>query len=310
MSHRWRITAGIAGCSCALFLSAAVAAAGEPSADGHWSGAVISVPGRMEAEVVVDLWRGDGGWAGEIAVPSGGIERQPLVDVTVDGEKVAFAFERDGSRRAFAGRLVEGGRVLRGTYSRGEQRMSFDLDRSGPSRREARVPPPVDDLRDLSPTFDELRSAFNADRGKVRLLAVLSPSCQQCVVNAAIVQRTVLQKIGDERLHAYVVWLPILDDDSRAAAARAGAVLHDPRAVQMWAAEPGLRDVLRGPLAVQREVWDVVLVYGPEAVWEGETPPPPAYLSHMWEDLDLLRAEQFDGLRLADQVRSLLASAP
>lgn len=309
MRELWSLAARVAGWSCAVLLLLPAVVAAETSAAGHWRGAVISVPGRVEAEVMVDLWPGDGGWKGEIAVPSGGFEREPLVDVKVNGDEVSFAFERDGGRRDFAGRLAEGGRVLRGTYSRGEQEMSFELDRMGPSLGQAVAPPPPEELRAVSPTFDELRSAFNAGRGTVRLLAVFSPTCQQCVANAAIVQRTVLQKIESDRLRVDVVWLPILDGDSREAAVEAGAVLDDPRAVQWWSAEPGLRNVLRGPLAVQRDVWDVVLVYGPDAVWSGDAPPAPAYLMHMWEDVDLLRADQFDGLRLADEVRSLLASS-
>ena len=68
-------------------------------------------------------------------------------------------------------------------------------------------------LQDLPFSSDlaELRTRFNADRGKVRLLMLLSPTCPMCVGGASVVQMQVLATVKSPDVRAYAVWVPILD---------------------------------------------------------------------------------------------------
>jgi hypothetical protein len=63
---------------------------------------------------------------------------------------------------------------------------------------------------------------------------------------------------------------------------RATKEVWDPRARHYWDADGWLsktyKDVLRGfPF---EPVWDTFILYGPEAKWDGEAPPKPAYWMH------------------------------
>ncbi|MFQ5811472.1 MAG: hypothetical protein ACE5JM_17780, partial [Armatimonadota bacterium] len=80
---------------------------------------------------------------------------------------------------------------------------------------------------------EPLRTQFNTDAGKVRLLLLLDPSCPVCLRGASIVKREVLDQIPSPNLQTYVVWLPVLTelraDELEAAAQQAARFISDPR---------------------------------------------------------------------------------
>ena len=55
--------------------------------------------------------------------------------------------------------------------------------------------------------------------------------------------------------------------------------------------------------------WDVWLVYGPDAVWEGELPPKPEYFMHQLWALGGTDLPRFDSEVFAQRVHQLLATA-
>jgi len=119
-----------------------------------------------------------------------------------------------------------------------------------------------------------------------------------------------MERISDPNLRAYIVWLPVLPSWAHEPAARREAErIADRRAVQFFdagaLAGKAYSSTLHLPLGLP--AWDVYLVFGPEARWEG-SPPTPAYWMHQ-----LGRAGppelRLDGERLERVVRGLLVKS-
>ena len=130
-----------------------------------------------------------------------------------------------------------------------------------------------------------------------------------CLASARVVQRYVFDQVDDPRLHGFLVWGPMLDDDDRADALRASRFMDDPRSSHFWtdddllaarfSAAAGLPD---GELA-----WDTFLLFAPGQVWQDGGPPQPALAMHVGKSLP---AEQrLHGPTLQRQVRDLLDGA-
>src|SRR5260221_14778821 len=68
-------------------------------------------------------------------------------------------------------------------------------------------------MQDLS-SSDQLKQRLQQDSGKVKLIALLSPVCPYCRRGFADMQN-VLKNVSDDRVRAYIVWLPMFPGDSR-----------------------------------------------------------------------------------------------
>jgi hypothetical protein len=119
-----------------------------------------------------------------------------------------------------------------------------------------------------------------------------------------------MERITDPGLRAYIVWLPVLPWGAHEPAARREAErIPDSRAVRFFDAKARVAKayspILHLPWGLP--AWDVYLVFGPEARWEGN-PPAPAYWMHQ-----LSRAGppelRLDGERLERVVSSLLSKS-
>jgi hypothetical protein len=151
---------------------------------GLWRGMIVNKPAELEVEIVVEIGPGaGGGLAGTIDVPTYRLEYIPLEGVKVDGERIEFGFRRhseafgEGALSRFEGTLDAGGDEIRGEYTEagGARRLAFELARAGEAgapRPEPVTPP----LHALSARGEELRTAFNADADRVRLLILMSPT--------------------------------------------------------------------------------------------------------------------------------------
>jgi hypothetical protein len=125
---------------------------------------------------------------------------------------------------------------------------------------------------------DRLRSAFNADDGEVRLVALVSPTCGTCLRGATDMQR-VLAGQHDPRLRAYIVWVPKLGA-REGNVAEATRTVEDQRASHYWDGAGYLIHVYDRVLGLGQDAWDVYLIYGPSARWDGALPPAPAVWMH------------------------------
>jgi hypothetical protein len=123
-------------------------------------------------------------------------------------------------------------------------------------------------------------------------------------------QNNVLAKTGDEGLRVYVAWVPMFRG-READVPRATAEVPDPRAAHYWDGDSLLVKGFRETLGLNEAAWDVFLLYGPEARWEGERPPAPAFWMHQLGSARRPRVNGpfLDAAVFLEQTRALLAAA-
>jgi hypothetical protein len=182
--------------------------------------------------------------------------------------------------------------------------------------------------------LEALPSIFNDEKGTVRLLLLLSPTCTECLRGASEIKEHVLEKIGNDDVRVYAVWLPILSADKQDRVVVATRRLADPRVRHFWdgaaklSAEyplilnfeddrPGvdLYSLFRRLLALYNDLfqcasnalpaWDVYLLFDRRAEWQSE-PPTPSFWMHQ---LTLSKAKRLKGPAFAREVIRLLADA-
>jgi len=120
------------------------------------------------------------------------------------------------------------------------------------------------------------------------------------------VQRHVFQRIDDERLTAYVVWGPMLDEETRPDAVEATRYLEDPRSRHFWTDADRVAERFREVTGLPEGelAWDTFLLYPPGVTWNGE-PPEPAVVMHV--DKPLPDEQKLDAHALRERVREALA---
>lgn len=297
----------------ALLIAPAPASAAEPGpeAEGLWQGVIFLEPGRQEIELVVELAHDSSGQlVGTLDIPTHGLQYQNLEEVRQQGDEVSFTFSRFSTRleqmvrSPFRGTIEAGGERITGTYLEGGvNSYSFVLHRQGPPGSE-RPEPARQPLHRLSDGGEELQAAFNADRGRTRVLLLISPTCPVCQMSSRIVYRYVLEQMPDEELRMYVVWGPMQHKETEEDARAATANVPDPRATHFWTDDHVLAQAFQKPLGIEGQpAWDTYMVYGPEARWE-EEPPAPAYFMHIEKPLP--DEIWFNGVTFAEHVRELL----
>ncbi len=152
---------------------------------------------------------------------------------------------------------------------------------------------------------EALRTAFNEDVDKLRVLMLVSPTCGPCREGASVMQRDVLAQIDDPSLRAYVAWVPILPADSADAAGASSSIVEDGRAMQFWDG----RKALSGPFALTLRLpegspaWDVYMVYPVGVTWD-DAPPAPAFWHHQLGPQP--KAAVLDGSRFREQLQQLI----
>ncbi|GEM_PF-814380 len=131
----------------------------------------------------------------------------------------------------------------------------------------------------------QLRDEFNRTSDRVRVVALLSPTCGICQKGQRVVESVFSKYPNDARLRGFVVWLPMLPTDSKEAAGAQAASFIDDRLVQQWDGERASGKLLAKTLKLNGNAWDVYLLYAPGVKWMGDEPPKPTFWMHQ------LRAE-------------------
>ena len=153
---------------------------------------------------------------------------------------------------------------------------------------------------DLSP----LRERFNADSGRWRVVALVSPTCSACVLGAEVVQKEITARYPQQQVAALIVWIPMLKTDNEKAASSSAMIYPLERADQYYDSQQGVGwAYARGPFAgfpqrarkslpegrsptdasddrAERLIpqWDLYMLYAPGVKWEpGSAPPPPTH---------------------------------
>ena len=149
-----------------------------------------------------------------------------------------------------------------------------------------------------------LKAQFNADKGKVRLIVLLSPTCDLCISGASQVQR-VLDELQGQEIKVYSAWVPILASDAQMTVEGAAKNLSDRRVTHYWDRDAELVTNFVPVLGLgKRPAWDVYLCYDPDAEWM-ELPPTPDFWQ---EQLGLSDATRLDADKLTAEIRKLLTA--
>src|SRR5262245_15142177 len=83
---------------------------------------------------------------------------------------------------------------------------------------------------DLAP----LRSAFNDTSNQWRIVALVSPTCSECVLGAEAVEQEITARYPAIQVAALIVWIPMLPLDSQTAAQASATIFPPQRALQFY----------------------------------------------------------------------------
>ena len=163
----------------------------------------------------------------------------------------------------------------------------------------------------------ELRADFNRNAGSVRLLFVVDPICPTCLRGLDDLNNALLGHTQDARLQTFVVHVPVLHPAAQPKdISPAAQLLHNAHVQNYWNPSGAFGNLLSNAVGLKsgdRQVyaWDVWLIYGPEAKWEGTDPPRPRLLM---QQLGALHGStefpRLDTQVFAQRVRALLAQLP
>jgi hypothetical protein len=129
------------------------------------------------------------------------------------------------------------------------------------------------DLRNL----DDLKTLFDKDVGKFRLVLLLSPTCPVCVVGGRWVQTKILARYPDANLRVYAIWFNMFPGDARSK--WRSDLLTDSRVTHWWDDEKVVgrwyqehASSLRSKLTKESDwngeiLWDAYILYSPNAHW-------------------------------------------
>jgi hypothetical protein len=127
---------------------------------------------------------------------------------------------------------------------------------------------PLVEIQDL----ETLRSQFNQDVGKIRLILFLSPTSGDCLAGARWVAGDILWPQPTDFLRVYAVWMPMLPADVRES--WDGGRLTDSRVLHYWDEARITGSWFAQEVDNYNGVsWNSYYLYGPQASWD-EVPSP------------------------------------
>jgi hypothetical protein len=108
----------------------------------------------------------------------------------------------------------------------------------------------------------------------------------------------------DADVRGYAVWVPKFAGREWNVS-RASTFISDPRVSHYWDGSGLLVHAYSSVLGIGRDAWDMFLVYGPQARWEGREPPRPDFWMHQLPGISI--APRLEGDALA---REAIARIP
>ena len=162
----------------------------------------------------------------------------------------------------------------------------------------------------LDQRLEPLRTRFNQDVGKVRLIVIVDPTCPPCRWGASEIEKQVLETIPSKELAVYVVWIPVLNFQDETTLQRNGqkesSRVPDSRAIH-YTDPHGFAGKQYSPILkfpYQSPAWDVYLAFGADARWADRAPIPSSW---MYQGEGIEGARRLDGRKFAEEVQQLLA---
>ncbi|HEV7507208.1 MAG TPA: hypothetical protein VGS07_20125 [Thermoanaerobaculia bacterium] len=272
---------------------------------GHWEGAVVLAAAEQEADVVVDFNRAGGLVKGQLGFPLSADGVHEVGDLVVKGSHVSFSVrDKDGVISSFDGGLSPDGASVQGTMKESGRPIPFTLRRinATPARE-------VSTYRLLGDGI-QLKSAFNGDIGKTRILLVLNPGSFSSKMAMRVVQRYVMEQINDPNLRVYIVWMAPDMPDVVKVVRQSASLAKDPRVTHFWSTDRSLVNVFEPMLASYKPVSNPCLLFAPEKSWTA-TPPVPDRVRQSFKvgaKSPSKPGQKLNGIELATDVQILLAT--
>ena len=274
----------------------------------QFEGVIVLHPGQFEVDMRLDLVATDSGsLRGHLSYPFQGPKEYALDTIQwSDDHFLITSTDEQGIVSVFQGRRLQEGKVLRGELTENGRKASFELHRIDSTVvRKAPV------VQSLSPEGSELKTLFNQDQGQVRVLLVLSPSCNICRMGARLVERHLLENLHDPKLSVYIVWERISTQDSLESAIHAASLLSNEQIQHFWSAERFASTAFQVPVGIQRDTaWDVFLVFGKEKTWTFAPPAFDVFMHNQKMHDELPKDRLLNAEKLAGEVKDLLDGVP
>lgn len=150
-------------------------------------------------------------------------------------------------------------------------------------------------------TSAAVRTAFNADAGKVRVVMVVSPTCGECLKGASDVSEQIAGIDQGKTVPLYVMWVPRSGGREKDVAS-ASRVIADSAAREYWDGNDLLGVQYKQVLGWRGNAWDVYMVYGPKTQWSGDLPPTPDFFMHQTSE----RGPRLDAKAFGSKVKQML----
>jgi len=158
----------------------------------------------------------------------------------------------------------------------------------------------------LDDDLARLQDAFNAKSDRWRAVALVSPTCSECVYGAEAVRKEITDRYPGESVQTISIWIPMLPTDSEKAARDSASIFppegipqfYDSRQKVGWAYSRGtfaefvnrarkslpdghyLTEHFDNPQVRERPQWDLYMLYAPGVRWEGTPPLPTHWIRH------------------------------
>jgi len=250
--------------------SAAALAVQDTKLAGHWEGALVITAAEQEVDVQVDFSGLGSQTKGQLWFPITADGAHELESFDVQGSHVSFSVrDKDGVVSAFDGTLSPDGTGLQGSMRESGKLTPFVLHRA-----QAAKPLPEIPTYKLASDGSQLKTAFNNDIGKTRMLLLLNLGSFSSRMALRIVERFVMEQINDPNLRVYVVWMaPDLPEVAKVLQ-QESALAADPRITRFWSTDRSLGHIFEPMLAPYKPVANPCLLFGPEKSWTTAAPAP------------------------------------
>jgi hypothetical protein len=154
----------------------------------------------------------------------------------------------------------------------------------------------------------DLIDQFNSSEDSIRVLAIVSPTCQECIFGFEGIRR-LFAIFDSKKLRGFILWIPMLQDDDEQAAKTKSETVKDPRITQFWDYEQSSGRAVAKTLHLLKDVaWDVYLLYSPRMKWENEeqAPEPSFWMHQLTSDTSADQRLRLDLARFAEETKFLL----
>ena len=124
--------------------------------------------------------------------------------------------------------------------------------------------------QELNRAFQPLREDFEGEAGRVRLVAVATPTCGYCIVSMESIFTELLPRLGTEDFVVLALWAGIMPTDTGPRAARAAEMFQDDRFHHYFDSSGRIARVFGRLMGLDPglSVTGAFLLYGPDDTWD------------------------------------------